>query len=235
MTHNKRSSQWFIKWVTASTISWLFAAMFGAVCRDLAWNNLNINTGLSMIITIIAVLVFASVSTSLTQWKILRSATDRIGHWGKASIKGWALGTLVGILILVLFVFLALVTIDILIPGSDEASSWARSLTFAIVVFPITAGLGWLGIVYFVSVFQAKILNQLVQQNSHWVRTSIISGFIGLFVVISAMIILRTRSSSIEVFSILGGIYGMIIGTITGTRLTSLPLLEFEKEEVANT
>jgi len=188
-----------------------------------------------MIITIIGVLVFASVSTSFTQWNILRSTTDKISHWAKASIKGWALGSLAGLVMFGISVALSVLIIGILIPGSDEGSSWARPLTFAIVALPITASLGWLAIIYFIGVFQSKILSQLVQQNSHWVRTSIISGFVGLFVVICAMLVLRTRSSPIGVFGILGGVYGMITSAITGTRLISLLPLEVEKEEVATT
>ena len=213
----------------------MFAAVFAALCRDFAWHNLNINVGLSMIITTIALLVFGAVSTSLTQWKILCLATEEASYWGKASLKGWALGILAGILILGVSAFLLGIIIAVLMPGSDEASSWARPLTFAIFALPVAAALGWLGIIYFVGMFQSSILNQFTQQSSHWVRTSIKSGIVGLVVVICAIIILRTRSSPAIVFGILGGVYGMITGAITGTRLAPLLFLENGKEEVANT
>jgi hypothetical protein len=244
MTPIKRSFQQFIEWITASTfrkwvaastISWMFAAMFGAICRDLAWHNLNINVGLSIVITAVAVLVFGGVSTSITQGKILRSATDEASQWGKLSLKGWAVGTLVGGLIAVISLLLLGVTIAVLIPGSGEAASWGRPLAFAILAVPMAAALAWVGIIYFVGKFQSRILDQLTQQNSHWVKTTLKSATIGLFVVLSAMLILRTRGSSIGVLGILGAIYGMITGAITGSRLTSLLFLEAEKKEVANT
>jgi len=244
MAHIKKLFQRLIEWVTASTlrkwviastISWMFAAIFGAICRDLAWHNLNINVGLSMAITTVAVLVFGAVSTSLSQSEILRSATDEVSGWGKMSIKGWGVGTLVGVLVFVISLLLLAVTIATLMPGSDEASSWARPLAFAILAVPVAAALAWVGIIYFVGKFQSRILDQLTQQNSHWVKTSLKGATVGLFVVLSAMLILRTRGSSIGVLGILGAIYGMITGAITGTRLTSLLSLEAEKEEVANT
>jgi len=209
--------------------------MFGAICRDLAWHNLNINVGLSIVITAVAVLVFGGASTSITQGEILRSATDEASQWGKLSLKGWAVGTLVGGLIAVISLLLLGVTITALIPGSGEAASWARPLAFAILAVPVAAALAWVGIIYFVGKFQSRILDQLTQQNSHWVKTTLKSATVGLFVVLSAMLILRTRGSLIGVLGILGAIYGMITGAITGTRLTSLLPLKAEKKEVANT
>jgi hypothetical protein len=231
MTNNEITSQWLTKWIAASTISWMVAALFGEACRSLAWHNLNLNIGWSMFISAITTLSFGAIATSLAQEKILHSANHEIDHWKRASLKGWLLGIGVGILIFIASALLLAVAISVLIPGSDEGSSWARPLTFAIFALPIAAIFGGLGIFYFIGVFQAKILNQLAQQNRHWVRTSIISGIVGLFVVIIALIILRTRASSTVVLGILGAIYGMITSAITGTRLTSLLSLRAEKEE----
>ena len=231
MTNNKITSQWLIKWITVSTMSWMFAALFGEVCRNLAWQNLSINIGWSMFIAAITMLGFGAIATSLTQGNILRSTTSELAHWERATLKGWLLGIGVGILIFVASAFLLAVAISVLMPGSDEGSSWARPLTFAIFALPIAAIFGGLGILYFIGVFQTKILNQLTEQNTHWIRTSIISGIAGFFIVICAMLVLRMLASSMIVFGILGAIYGMITGAITGTRLTSLLSFRAEKEE----
>ena len=184
-----------------------------------------------MFIAAITMLGFGAIATSLTQGNILRSTTSELAHWERATLKGWLLGIGVGILIFVASAFLLAVAISVLMPGSDEGSSWARPLTFAIFALPIAAIFGGLGILYFIGVFQTKILNQLTEQNTHWIRTSIISGIAGFFIVICAMLVLRMLASSMIVFGILGAIYGMITGAITGTRLTSLLSFRAEKEE----
>jgi hypothetical protein len=212
----------------------MFAALFGEMCRNLAWQNLSINIGWSMFIAAITTLGFGAIATSLMQRNILRAATSEIDHWDSATLKGWLLGTGVGILIFVVSALLLAMAISVLMPGSDEGSSWARPLTFAIFALPIAAVVGGLSILYFVGVFQSKILNQLTQQNSHWIRTSIISGIVGFFAVITVMIILRTLAPPAVVFGILGAIYGMITGAITGSKLRSLLSLRVEKVELVS-
>jgi len=237
MTNDKRVSLWLIKWIAASTLSWMSAILFGVLCRDLARHTLNINSNLSTTIMIVAALFFGGVLTSLTQWRILSSATDKASQWGKASIKGWAAGAVAGILIFTIAKYLSALIIALIIPGSvEESFNWGRAIVFAFVALPIAGVVGWLSIHYVVGMFQSKILNQSTQQNSHWVKTSLFGGIIAVFVVIcTVMVISRMGSSQIAILGTLGAIYGMITGVVTGTRLAELLFSETKKEEVANT
>ncbi len=231
MTNHKIRSQWLIRWIAASTMSWMFAALFGEVCRNLARQSLSNNIGWSIFIAAITMLGFGVIATSLTQGNILRSASNEIGGWERATWQGWLSGIGVGIPIFVVSALLLAKTLSLLMPAPGGGSSLGASVLFAILALPIAAVLGGLGILYFMGSFQAKILNQLIEQNTHWVRTSIISGVAGSLVVICAFLILRRLASPMMVFAILGAIYGMLTGAITGMRLTSLLSLRVDKEE----
>ena len=205
----------------------MFAALFGEVCRNLAEQNLSINIGWSLFIAAIAMLSFGVIATSLTQGNILRSVSNEIGGWEQATWQGWLLGIGVGLLIFTVSASLLAGAISLLMP----ASSLGAPVLFAILALPIAAILGGLGISYSIGVFQSKILNRLAEQNTHWIRTSFISGIAGLVVAVCGVLLLRTRASPFLVFGILGAMYGMITGAITGIRLTSLLAFGAKKEE----